>query len=174
LVVADLAAAIAFYRVRLGIALVEWGRAAGAYGSATLSLAVVTLRLEQPAHPGRRYPSEGSANDPWPQHFAIRVADVGAAYARLSEQPFTAISTGGSQELPASSGSVIAFKFRDSDGHPLEQSHYSDERPTTGSLFLSIDHSAIAVRDIEASIASYRDRLGFRVAERLINQGPTQ
>ena len=175
LIVADLEAAIGFYSEGLGFAL-ERRSGAGAETSATLSLGGVTLRLNQPASPGRPYPAERSANDPWFQHFAIRVADMDAAYARLSAQPFTPISTSGPQQLPASSGSVIAFKFRDPDGHPLELSHYPGEPPSHdgSSPFLAIDHSAIAVSDVEASITFYCDRLGFRVAERLVNQGPTQ
>ena len=175
LIVADLDAAIAFYCVGLGFALVGRIGETGADASATLALGGVTLRLDQPRLPGRSYPAERSANDPWFQHFAIRVADMDAAYARLSGQPFTAISIDGPQQLPASSGSVIAFKFRDPDGHPLELSHFPDEPPTIdGSLFLAIDHSAVAVSNIDASIAFYIEELGFRVAERVVNQGPTQ
>jgi catechol 2,3-dioxygenase-like lactoylglutathione lyase family enzyme len=170
LIVADLEAAIGFYHDGLGFAL-----DARSCTGATLSLGGVTLRLDLPAQPGRPYPSERSANDPWFQHFAIRVADMNAAYARLSAQTFTAISGDGPQQLPASSGSVIAFKFRDPDGHPLELSHYPGQpQSCDGSPFLSIDHSAIAVGNLQASTAFYRDRLGFRLAERLVNQGPTQ
>jgi catechol 2,3-dioxygenase-like lactoylglutathione lyase family enzyme len=170
LVVTDLDAAIAFYRDGLGFAL-EKSRDAGA----ALSLGGVMLRLDQPSSPGRSYPAARFANDPWFQHFAIRVADMDSAFAQLSSQPFTAISSGGPQHLPASSGSVIAYKFRDPDGHPLELSHYPGALPNADeSPFLAIDHSAIAVSDLDASIAFYRDRLGFRVAEQLVNQGPTQ
>ena len=175
LIVADLEAAIGFYSEGLGFAL-ERRSDGGAEASATLSLGGVTLRLDQSVSPGRPYPAKRSANDPWFQHFAIRVADMDAAYARLSAESFTPISTSGPQQLPASSGSVVAFKFRDPDGHPLELSHYPGEPPSHdgSSPFLAIDHSAIAVSDVEASIAFYRDRLGFRVAEQLVNQGPTQ
>ena len=175
LIVSDLDAAIAFYCTGLGFAFVERSLDADSTDSATLTLSSATLRLDQPASPGRPYPTGRSANDPWFQHFAIRVADMDAAYARLSARPFTPISTSGPQQLPSSSGSVIAFKFRDPDGHPLELLHYPGEPPSPdGSPFLAIDHSAIAVSDVEASIAFYRDWLGFRLAERLVNQGQTQ
>ena len=174
LVVTKLEAAIAFYSEGLGFAL-EGRSDTGGNGSAALSLGGVRLRLDQPSSPGIPYPAERSANDPWFQHFAIRVADMDAAFTRLSGTPFTAISTGGPQQLPARSGSVIAFKFRDPDGHPLELSHYPAAPPPAGrSPFLTIDHSAIAVSDLDASIALYCDRLGFRVAAQLVNQGPTQ
>ena len=174
LVVTKLEAAIAFYSEGLGFAL-EGRSDTGGNGSAALSLGGVRLRLDQPSSPGIPYPAERSANDPWFQHFAIRVTDMDAAFTRLSGTPFTAISTGGPQQLPARSGSVIAFKFRDPDGHPLELSHYPGApRPAGRSPFLTIDHSAIAVSDLDASIAFYRDRLDFRVAAQLVNQGPTQ
>ena len=108
LVVAELDAAIAFYREGLGFAL-ETRSDAGGNASAALSLGGVRLRLDQPSSPGRPYPADRTANDPWFQHFAIRVADMDAAFTRLSTEPFTAISSGGPQQLPASSGSVIAF-----------------------------------------------------------------
>ena len=41
-------------------------------------------------------------------------------------------------------------------------------------LFLGIDHSAIAVRDTDASLAFYRDRLGLRVAGTSENWGVEQ
>ena len=176
LIVADLEAATAFYCNGLGFTFEAQPGATGANSaSAMLNLGGITLRLEQPASPGVPYPAERAANDPWFQHFAIRVADMNAAYDRLSGQPFNAISVGGPQQLPANSGSVIAFKFRDPDGHPLELSHYPGElHATKSSPFLGIDHSAVAVSDIDASIKFYGEQLGFRMADRLVNQGPTQ
>ncbi len=41
-------------------------------------------------------------------------------------------------------------------------------------LFLGIDHTAFVVADTEASLAFYRDQLGFRVAGESINYGPEQ
>lgn len=175
LIVADIEAATSFYCNGLGFTLEAQMGAVNANPShTTLSLGNTILRLEQPISRSAPYPIERAANDPWFQHFAVRVADMDAAYARLSSQRFTAISVGGPQQLPASSGSVIAFKFRDPDGHPLELSHYPGEVRTGGSPFLAIDHSAVAVSDLDASIEFYREQLGFRLAERLVNQGPAQ
>ena len=46
---------------------------------------------------------------------------IWGGYARLSAHAgWTTISTDGPQLLPASSGGVTAYKFRDPEGHPLE------------------------------------------------------
>ena len=175
LIVADLDAAINFYQDGLGFTLKARADVPGSKASAVLSLGGVSLQLDQPALPGKPYPCKRSANDPWFQHFAIRVSNMDLAYARLARQPITHISVGGPQQLSSSSGSVIAYKFRDIDGHPLELSQYPGEvPPSSESPFLAIDHSAIAVKDLQASIAFYSGQLGFRVAETLVNQGPAQ
>jgi catechol 2,3-dioxygenase-like lactoylglutathione lyase family enzyme len=93
---------------------------------------------------------------------------------------WSAISTGGPQRLPASSGGVSAFKFRDPDGHPLELLAFPPgkspapwrSRPD-GAVFLGIDHSAIAVSDSARSVAFY-EALGLRVAARSLNSGCEQ
>jgi catechol 2,3-dioxygenase-like lactoylglutathione lyase family enzyme len=97
---------------------------------ATLRLGEETLHLVRPNRLGRAYPEPQAANDPWFQHFAIAVSDAAAAFERLSRMPFTPISRGGPIQLPPSSGSVIAYKFRDPDGHPLELSQFPDDRWT--------------------------------------------
>lgn len=176
LVVADLERAVEFYRAGLGFALDRPPARDGGVEAtvASLSLGGVELRLTQFDRPGAPYPATCAASDPWFQHFAIRVADMDAAYAHLSRTSQRPISTGGPQLLPPSTGSVTAYKFRDPDGHPLELSFVPGATSRTGpSPFVAIDHSAIAVADVEASIAFYA-RLGFVVAERLRNEGPTQ
>ena len=177
LVVSDLERSVAFYCNGLGFALNGRGEGGSpASTEALLDLGGVSLRLIQFAAPGAPYPSGALANDPWFQHFAIRVRDMGEAYARLlSHGGHIAISTGGPQQLPPSTGSVIAYKFRDPDGHPLELSHLPGRTtPRSGSLFIAIDHSAIVVSDVDKSVAFYTERLGFDVAGRSINQGPSQ
>jgi catechol 2,3-dioxygenase-like lactoylglutathione lyase family enzyme len=89
-------------------------------------------------------------------------------------------STDGPQQLPASSGGVTAFKFRDPDGHPLELLEFPKDRipahwqaRSQGNLFLGIDHSAIVVSDSATSIAFY-EGLGLRVAARSLNVGQEQ
>ena len=80
--------------------------------------------------------------------------------------------------LPPSSGSVTAYKFRDPDGHPLELSQFPDGRWIRGrkspSPFMGIDHTAVAVADLDLSIAFYSGTLGFKFTGRGVNTGPTQ
>lgn len=128
---------------------------------------------------GKPYPKPRAANDPWFQHFAIAVADTDVAYARLSRFSPEPITRGGPQLLPPSTGSVTAYKFRDPDGHPLElsfapRSDWAHAATTDPSgLSLGIDHTALAVSDVEASVAFYTE-LGFRVGARSLNQGLEQ
>jgi catechol 2,3-dioxygenase-like lactoylglutathione lyase family enzyme len=147
----------------------------------TLGLGDEVVELLQFDRPGRLYPKDATSSDLCFQHFAIVVADIDAAYQRLvSAAEWTAISTDGPQQLPASSGSVTAFKFRDPDGHPLELLAFPDDRipsywqaRSRSNLFQGIDHSAISVANGAASLEFYRD-LGFRVAARSFNGGPEQ
>ena len=70
---------------------------------------------------GREYPARSRSDDLWFQHLAIVVSDMDEGYSRLrSSGGWDPISTEGPETLPASSGGVRAFKFRDPDGHPLE------------------------------------------------------
>ena len=149
--------------------------------SITLVLGREFVELLQFDLPGRPYPDAASASDLCFQHFAIVVADIEKAYCRLcGVDGWRAISIGGPQRLPASSGGVSAFKFRDPDGHPLELLAFPDGkspapwqvRPNR-ELFLGIDHSAIAVSDSARSIAFY-EALGLRVATRSLNSGCKQ
>jgi catechol 2,3-dioxygenase-like lactoylglutathione lyase family enzyme len=122
------------------------------------------------------YPQPAAANDPWLQHFAIAVNDMAAAYAMLIALGHTPISRGGPQLLPPSTGAVTAYKFRDPDGHPLELSYIpgsdwlADAAPA---VFLGVDHTALAVADLVASIAFYNG-LGFTETGRSRNTGPEQ
>ena len=177
LITTDLARACAFYEQALGFDPVS----STPYDSAevaTLRLGEEMLHLVRPDRVGRAYPEPQAANDPWFQHFAIAVSDPAAAFERLSRMPFTPISRGGPIQLPASSGSVIAYKFRDPDGHPLELSHFPDDRWTRGRTapgpFLGIDHTAIAVANLNLSVAFYSGKLGFELTARGVNTGPTQ
>ncbi|MEI7035878.1 VOC family protein [Fulvimonas yonginensis] len=188
--VGDLARMIAFYCEALDFALVErtvvgtpaWGEMMGLPGAraqmARLRLGAQALELVAFDPPGRPYPADSNAADLCFQHLAIVVADMPAAYARLQRHACRPISQGGPQTLPPDTGGVTAFKFRDPEGHPLELIRFPagvgapcwQEAP---GLFLGIDHSAIAVADVEASVAFYA-RLGLHVAGRSHNRGPEQ
>src|SRR5271165_477405 len=81
---------------------------------------------------------------------------------------------------PPANGFVRAFKFRDTDGHPLELLYFppgQGRRVWAGAgdrLFLGIDHSAIGVADTERSEGFYERLLGLAVAYQSVNRGPAQ
>jgi catechol 2,3-dioxygenase-like lactoylglutathione lyase family enzyme len=146
----------------------------------TLGLGTETIEILQFDTPGRPYVEPLSPTENSFQHFALVVSDMDSAWRRLTTlSGWTAMTTGGPQRLPPRSGSVRAFKFRDPEGHPLEFLEFpADSRPAywsslPGGLFLGIDHSALSVGDVEASIDFYQ-RLGLRLAARTLNHGPEQ
>jgi catechol 2,3-dioxygenase-like lactoylglutathione lyase family enzyme len=140
--------------------------------SVLLSRGGQQIELTECSPPGAPYPAGSRSNDLWFQHCALTVGDMKAAYARLSGFAFTPISSNGPQRLPASSGGVTAFKFRDPEGHPLELIHFPG-RPSPGGAADGIDHSAIAVADAGRSVAFYR-ALGLTVGSEGVNTGPAQ
>lgn len=177
----------AFGFVREGDTVRPADLASRLFGVAVEGVRVVSLRLGEQVvdlvgltPPGAPYPGDVPGNSPLFQHFAIIVSDMTAAYAQLTGLPgWQPISQGGPQILPASSGGVTAFKFRDPEGHPLELLAFPSDavpetwRPTSENICLGIDHTAISVADTDQSIAFY-ERLGFRVSSRSHNRGPEQ
>jgi catechol 2,3-dioxygenase-like lactoylglutathione lyase family enzyme len=148
-----------------------------------LQLGDEMLQLSQFLAPrGRPAPVDSRSNDHWFQHVAIIVSDMDRAFARLRQRKVQFASTG-PQLLPKSipeAAGIRAFYFRDPDGHPLEILQFPPDkgearwhRPTDR-LFLGIDHTAIVVSDTRASLAFYRDLLGFRVAGESMNFGTEQ
>ncbi len=188
--VTDLAASEAFYRDGLGFARTHAPEPvpvaqADAMGLATpamqlrmrLGAQAVTFLAVDP--PGAPYPEDPAATDPFFQHLAIPVRDVAAAMEQLGRVASTPISRGGPQALPASSGGVTAYKFRDPDGHPLELIAFPGGPPAERwhgppGLFLGIDHSAITVTDLDAALAFLTGPLSLRTAQRGFNQGDAQ
>jgi catechol 2,3-dioxygenase-like lactoylglutathione lyase family enzyme len=196
--VADLDRAAAFYadvlafervagseREQLGDAV---ERTTGVFGAHTRS---VRLRLgteeielvEFLAPESAPIPTDTRGNDRWFQHIAIVVSDMNAAYAHLRAHHVRHASSK-PQHLPdwnPDAGGIEAFYFRDPDGHHLEVIHFPTgkgdprwQQPPRDKLFLGIDHTAIVVRDTEASLAFYRDALGLKVAGGSDNYGPEQ
>lgn len=156
------------------------GLANGQAWMRTLRLGDQQLALAQVAPSGRSYPDHVPGYDPLFQHFAISVSDMAAAFDALrAVAGWTAISTDGPQILPASSGGVTAFKFRDPEGHPLELLEFpsgaapADRPMRIGRPCLRIDHSAISVADTARSLAFY-DRLGLVRTGSSLNCGPEQ
>lgn len=190
LVTLDLDRLVRFYADVLGFAAEGGSVAIGEEEMALLGLAGsgVRQRLRLGAERiaietfdvvGRPYPRDGNAASLDFQHLAIPVADIAAAVARLAGA--TPISPAGPSRLPASSGGVTAFKFRDPDGHPLEflqfppggSPRWTGAAPPDPGIGLGIDHSAISVSDAAASIGFY-ERLGLRAVAGSRNVGPAQ
>ena len=191
-VVADLDQAEAFYRDAVGFraigrgpsdpaALAALGLPGIAAEEAVMQLGGEEVALVRLVPPGRPYPAGSRSDDLWFQHLAVVVADMDAAYAHvLAQGGAQPISQEGPQTLPPADGRVRAWKFRDPEGHPLELLWFPPgsgrtvwRRHPPGSVFLGIDHSALAVSNGARSLRFYR-RLGFKVASRSRNAGPAQ
>ena len=131
---------------------------------------------------GAVYPKNSMSNDLWFQHCAIVTSGMQAAYARLQQNPHEAISINGPVQLPANTGGVSAYKFRDPDGHPLELIYFPpgsgkaqwQQQSRSDNPNLGIDHSAISVADAVRSIEFYCGLLGFILSARQTNQGIAQ
>ena len=115
------------------------------------------------------------------QHLAIVTVDMEESMRRLRQFAPSPITQGDPVRLPESAGGVVAFKFRDPDGSPLEliqfpagvgDTHW--HRPDVLGPNLGFDHSAISVFDVERSLAFYVDGLGFSIASRHVNHGDEQ
>jgi catechol 2,3-dioxygenase-like lactoylglutathione lyase family enzyme len=148
-----------------------------------LRLGEESIELLAFTRPGAPYPADIGCNDPRFQHIAIVVADMETAYSRLCAcEGWTPITRPAPQRLPASSGAVTAFKFRDPEGHPLELLAFPSntvpprwrEAPHGHGPYLGIDHSAIVVTGTAPSIAFYQQVLGFSVVGGSLNRGREQ
>lgn len=167
--------AAAFYTGALSFTAAMPGASVGL----VLRLGDETIELVQ--RTGRAIPAGSRSNDHWFQHLAIVVSDIDEAYAVVLRAGAAPISAG-PQLLPAwnpNAGGIRAVYFHDPDGHPLELIQYP---PGKGEprwqdkhrLFLGIDHTAVVASDSGSSIASYRDRLGLRLAGGSENWGTEQ
>lgn len=193
--VKDLDRAVPFYRDVLSFVPVDTAEAAGPnvgrlFGVFGARVRIVTLRvgaervrlMEFLSPTGRPIPPDSRSNDLWFQHVAIVVRDMDRAYQRLRAHDVAHISSRPQtlpESIPAAAG-ISAFYFTDPTGNPLELIHYPPDKghekwhAASDSLFLGIDHTAIATADTEESLAFYRDRLGFEVAGESVNFGPEQ
>jgi catechol 2,3-dioxygenase-like lactoylglutathione lyase family enzyme len=193
--VSDADRALAFYRDVLGFTQVGEAEVAseaterleGVFGARVrvlhVRLGTERLGLVQFLAPaGRPIPPDQRSNDGGFQHLAIVVSDLDAAYRRLRERGVRHVSSG-PQTLPGwnpNAGGIRAFYFADPDGHTLELIWFPPgkgdprwQRPGAP-LFQGIDHTAIGVRDTEASLRLYRDALGLTVAGTSENWGTEQ
>jgi len=141
----------------------------------SLDLGGVRVDLVEVGPDARPCPDHVAGWSPLFQHFAIIVSDMDRAMASLSaSNAWSPISRAGPERLPAGSGGVTAFKFRDAEGHPLEFLMFPDpSAELVDKLFVRIDHSAISVADVTRSIAFY-EGLGLRAKTRSLNTGVEQ
>jgi catechol 2,3-dioxygenase-like lactoylglutathione lyase family enzyme len=191
--VADLGRTVAFYRDRLGLDAAPtsrwtdpgWLTVLGldaATDAQSADVAVGRQIIEAVAFdpPGRPYPSERAANDPWFEHVAMVTHDIAATAERLRRGAPGAITHGPPVVLPPNTGGVSAFKFRDPEGHPLELISFPEGvgapvwRGGSEAGLLGYDHTAVVVTDLKRSLAFYVGLLGFRIGGRSLNRGAEQ
>lgn len=154
--------------------------------TAALRLGDETLVLVDPKIDGRPIPANMPADDPRFQHIAIVVSDMDQAYRRLLAHQVEMVSAA-PQTLPDwnfDAAGIRALYFRDPDGHFLELIQFPDNKGEPkwrwhdgrpgGRMFLGIDHSAIVVRDMQASRHFYRDVLGLTMIGTSLNYGEEQ
>ena len=146
----------------------------------SLALGDQRIDLDGFSETGRPYPADADAADLSFQHCAIVVTDAVTAYRRALDFGAQEVSNGGPVQLPKSAGGVIAAKFRDPEGHPLEFLQFPPDARSPwvgavegGSGALGIDHSAISVADADASTAFYEQH-GLKLGHRTLNEGETQ
>ncbi len=177
--VSDLARSVDFYCGALGFRPFELDASSTAEG-ARLWLGEQHIDLLAAVGPARM-PSGAKAPDPRFQHAAIVTNDIEAAWRRLQMHAVVAISRGGPQTLPANTGGVTAFKFRDPDGHPLELIQFPagigdpcwHASRAVGHM-LGIDHFALVVQAVDKSTAFFSAQLDLRVTARDVNHGIEQ
>jgi catechol 2,3-dioxygenase-like lactoylglutathione lyase family enzyme len=191
--VADLTGTAGFYRNWLGLKVgpeqtlvdLAWNSLLGLeQGTTARAVDVVigqqVIKLTAFDPPGRPYPSERAANDRWFQHFSLVSDDIESVWYRLQFGSPGEITKGMPVHLPANTGSVAAFKFRDPEGHPLEliffppgvgDPQWQDEAVAG---IIGYDHTAISVMDVNRSVAFYTELLGFKIGARSLNTGVEQ
>lgn len=163
----------------------DWEKLQGVFG---LRMRIVQMQLGDEiislmaylTPEGKPIPVDSRSNDRWFQHIAIVVKDIEKAYQHLRQYQVRQTSTS-PQQLPdwnEKLGGVKAFYFKDPDGHNLELIEFPPDKAddkwlqsTSDNLFLGIDHSAIVVKDAEASFPLYRDRLSLKLMLQAENYG---
>jgi catechol 2,3-dioxygenase-like lactoylglutathione lyase family enzyme len=165
----------------------EYERLQGVFGArmriARMRLGEEFIDLTEYLTPrGRPIPVDSRSNDQWFQHIAIVVSDMDKAYQQLRAHKVQHTSTG-PQRIPdwnKAAAGIKAFYFKDPDGHNLELIYFPSGKgnpkwqQTNGSLFMGIDHTAIAVSDTARSLDFYRDVLGMKLAGESENYGTEQ
>jgi catechol 2,3-dioxygenase-like lactoylglutathione lyase family enzyme len=166
----------------------DWDKLQGIFGLrmqiVQMQLGAEIISLMQYLTPeGRSVPVNSRSCDRIFQHLAIVVQDIERAYQHLRQYRVRHSSTS-PQQLPEWNeklGGVKAFYFKDPDGHNLELIEFPPDKAdqkwlqttdkTTDKLFLGIDHSAVVVKNAEASFTLYRDRLNWQLMLQAENYG---
>lgn len=181
--VSDMGRAVAFYRDILefeqefDVEFLDpaYERFVGVFGARVRIVGMVLgpnrIELTQFITPrGRPVPPDSRSHDEWFQHLALIVTNMDQATARLRQHQVQLVSPA-PQRFP--DGRAFLY-FQDPDGHPLELAEFPGETPVNpNKLFQRIDHTAIVVRDLPASLAFYQ-RLGFEVTARAEGFSPVQ
>ncbi|UJB69616.1 VOC family protein [Acaryochloris sp. 'Moss Beach'] len=182
--VSDMDRSVAFYQDVLSFQKIsdvevfgaEYEQLQGIFG---LRMRVVKMQLGQEVielteyltPKGKPIPVDSRSNDLWFQHIAIVVKDMDTAYQHLRKHKVQHVSTGPQRlpkTIPAAAG-IEAFYFQDPDGHNLEVIFFPPDKgdprwqQPTQSLFLGIDHTAIAISDTNTSLQFYQDVLGLKL-----------
>ena len=141
----------------------------------TMTLGHSRVDLDDYERRGEPYPADATACDLFFQHLALVTDDIEAAWRRARDAGATPISRAGPVQLPTSAGGVIAVKFRDPEGHPLEFLQFppGDNAAWSGAGVMGIDHSAICVADLAVSQRFYGGH-GLCEGEASLNHGATQ
>jgi catechol 2,3-dioxygenase-like lactoylglutathione lyase family enzyme len=132
-----------------------------------MRLGAQEIELSECFPAGAIYPARAAANDLCFHHIAVVTPDIAASYRLALAQGAVPISKGGPRKLPESSGGVMAWKFRDPDGHPLEFLQFPKESAP------GFDHIAISVADVAKSVAFY-EGLGLAKGAVTLNSGEAQ
>ena len=162
----------------------DWEKLQGVFG---LRMRVVQMQLgeeiialtEYLTPVGRPIPVDSRSNDRLFQHVAIVVKDMDKAYQHLRQYKVRHSSTNPRQlpEWNKQLGGVKAFYFKDPDGHNLELIEFPPDKADdkwlkeTDDLFLGIDHSAVVVKDADASFPLYLECLGLELMLQAQNYG---
>lgn len=133
------------------------------------------IELQMFEQRGRAYPADATAADEIFQHVAIVTSDIGRAFERARGCGAKLISRAGVVTLPPRAGGIMAVKFRDPEGHPLELIEFpkGSSARWSGEGILGIDHSAISIADLETTQAFFVER-GLTLGVPTLNHGPTQ
>jgi catechol 2,3-dioxygenase-like lactoylglutathione lyase family enzyme len=139
-----------------------------------------------PHRPGRPVPVDSRSNDLWFQHICLVVPDLQAVVATIEQQIHAGTLgpiSSAPQQLPdwnAAAAGIVAFKFRDPDGHPLELLQFPPDKgdsrwhQPSDARVLGIDHSAIGIADPGRSRRFYGELLGLAHGGGGTNSGPEQ